>query len=1779
MKGIIRRSLSTLLTVVIMLTIVPHSLLEAKALTTFESVQYYETTKDNVSIRSTANASPFNEKSKIATKGTVLKIKGYEYNYANNLWYQTVDNTWVFSGNVKQHKHDYNYDVCKSKGCGYIWPCDVKSIDAARFVVIKNAVLRSKPYSDPKAQAGTVAAGTVLEINAYTRNRLNNTWFRTTSGKWIYQDNIREYSVIEQRRDAWFASALGRGMDPDKQYGYQCFDVAVDYNNYLYAPDPLCGQTIKAKDIYPLANEKNYEKIKYESGRIPQYGDIIVFSWSYYGHVAVVKTANSDKIVVYEQNGGQNWLPCRESTYNYSNDITGWLRPKINGNGGSYSQSGYYYEPEPIKIPPARVKINLIQWLRNIPFGVGAMSNASNTFGIAANNAVVNSNGMVEIDTRDIGKGDTVNIKWGAVDNADYYTISINGVEKAERITTTQHALTLSEAGSYSIRVRAHNDVGSGEWSEEATVTVHPDVNVTFFVESVYYQKLTLTWGRSISIMPEIPTRKGSTFTGWFEQGVMVSASFNEIKRDMSVHAKYVKLKYTVNFKDKDGNQIEAPQIVEDGDAAIEPIDRSFVPEGYHFVGWDKAFNRVKENLTITAVLDLNDYSLPVQLTNVSATRYTYGYTVYCTVNNLALGDTTGRVIVALKTQEGKLITTTESAAYFVKGQENEVLKIVTPNLHDNRAQNLTAVKAEVFAVRKFQTTVPVSPMVSVSIADQDPWSDWSLNRRVNSPFEEQQKTEYRYRDEQKTTSSNPSMPGWTLWNTTFVWSAYGSWSALSPTEPQATDYRQVEPVKVIDRYGYSEYQYYRFTNGYWIHFCPEQGRRYHGGSWYTQYSGWTTTDIAAGWLGQTHEWVSGTCPHCGMQTSQGATVYNFGGKDYYHKSSRWIPEISHTEWKYRDRTKIFTYHFNRWSGWSAWSTVPVTPTTTREVDTQALYRYKENVLERVEDATGVFRTVSGNIGSEFAGKQAVLTIYKVNEASDWTIEYIGQAAIGSDGSYTFDSFKLREEPSVATGDFTVVLGIQGSNVSMYLDTIAAPLPEYEVNFIDHDGTVLSSQIVFEGGSATPPPSPSREGYSFVGWDTRSTNIGQNINIYAQYRVNEYVVVFIDWHNHTYDINTYHHGDLLSVPAMSDTEDMRALGWDKVLEGIDTVTSNMVLTAHYETKTFAVNFYDYDMNIINTQIIEYGQMPEEFVLPEDEQYDFFGWKNGATQDFVDIHYYPVTQNLDLHPQYVYTETVSPPQASVSGGVFNAEITIDLSCTTPTALIFYTLDGSDPTTETGILYTDPITIARSTKLRYYACALNMNSSAVYTELYAVNLPGKLSNWMIFENLPDAVRNNGALYGLESCLAYSYKELIVAQSIEEAIYLQSQGWLMDETDPEMLTVFSWTAFETEPPETGETREFAEETVYRFLLPLDYIFRLFLGETNEPVYEGFVNAGQKFSNELIPTFEGSTFEGLYNDVEFTQPWNIDSDTFNESTSLYLRFSVNLHTVEFLDYDGFVLGSQQVEYNSYATPPEDPEREGYVFVGWDTDAFQCVRNDMIVNAAYISEAEYVRVILDRTLYNLIAGTSFRLNATINPEDASNKKVSWYSSDTTVARVDQDGNVTAVAFGFAVISAYSDANGSRAMCSITVSPNPADTICFAMGSSLYILDDGFLCGIKATANTVAEIRPMFANSHLEFHHVSDRLLEAEERIGTGTVVKLRNGNNTLDQITVMVIGDANGDGEINNRDAAMATRYLVGKETITAVQMAALDVNGDGVVNNRDASMIARYLVGKEVI
>lgn len=91
--------------------------------------------------------------------------------------------------------------------------------------------------------------------------------------------------------------------------------------------------------------------------------------------------------------------------------------------------------------------------------------------------------------------------------------------------------------------------------------------------------------------------------------------------------------KYTVTFVDHDGKEIDK-QTVEYGKGATAPADPTC--KGYTFNGWDKTFNNITENTTVTATYTANTYNVTASAGNggnatTSASSVTYPNTVTLT--------------------------------------------------------------------------------------------------------------------------------------------------------------------------------------------------------------------------------------------------------------------------------------------------------------------------------------------------------------------------------------------------------------------------------------------------------------------------------------------------------------------------------------------------------------------------------------------------------------------------------------------------------------------------------------------------------------------------------------------------------------------------------------------------------------------------------------------------------------------------------------------------------------------------------------------------------------------------------------------------------------------------------------------------------------------------------------------------------------------------------------------------------------------------------------------
>lgn len=84
----------------------------------------------------------------------------------------------------------------------------------------------------------------------------------------------------------------------------------------------------------------------------------------------------------------------------------------------------------------------------------------------------------------------------------------------------------------------------------------------------------------------------------------------------------------------------------------------------------------------------------------------------------------------------------------------------------------------------------------------------------------------------------------------------------------------------------------------------------------------------------------------------------------------------------------------------------------------------------------------------------------------------------------------------------------------------------------------------------------------------------------------------------------------------------------------------------------------------------------------------------------------------------------------------------------------------------------------------------------------------------------------------------------------------------------------------------------------------------------------------------------------------------------------------------------------------------------------------------------------IDRTEATLERDATLQLTATVTPDDADDRTVTWSSADSGIARVDGAGLVTAVSVGTTTITATTgDGTGLTASCTVTVTPKTVQSI------------------------------------------------------------------------------------------------------------------------------------------
>ncbi|MDE5839826.1 MAG: Ig-like domain-containing protein, partial [Muribaculaceae bacterium] len=315
----------------------------------------------------------------------------------------------------------------------------------------------------------------------------------------------------------------------------------------------------------------------------------------------------------------------------------------------------------------------------------------------------------------------------------------------------------------------------------------------------------------------------------------------------------------------------------------------------------------------------------------------------------------------------------------------------------------------------------------------------------------------------------------------------------------------------------------------------------------------------------------------------------------------------------------------------------------------------------------------------------------------------------------------------------------------------------------------------------------------------------------------------------------------------------------------------------------------------------------------------------------------------------------------------------------------------------------------------------------------------------------------------------------------------------------------------------------------------------ETDDCTYELFNTSRVLYGDEHNNSLKWADLSG-YDQLILTTVGNGDLPRFCMNNEVSTKFEIN-------PYDGTneaTKNYQTIEDNRYIIDLKKIVDE-HTFAhlhsiqvnGWGTGAF--------LNGMYLYKNPFVavtEVTLDKTESEIMEGETVKLTATVLPDDATEPAVSWSSDNEKVATVDEEGTVTAIAPGTAVITAT--AGEVSATCTVTVKLKPVKVESIVFKKDVVTLTVGTETTLGYTINpqNATDKTVTWACSDSEIATVVNGKVTA---LKVGKVTVTATAGEKSDTCVVKCYpkkGDATWSGDITISDAVDITNYVVGKKT-----------------------------------
>ena len=211
--------------------------------------------------------------------------------------------------------------------------------------------------------------------------------------------------------------------------------------------------------------------------------------------------------------------------------------------------------------------------------------------------------------------------------------------------------------------------------------------------------------------------------------------------------------------------------------------------------------------------------------------------------------------------------------------------------------------------------------------------------------------------------------------------------------------------------------------------------------------------------------------------------------------------------------------------------------------------------------------------------------------------------------------------------------------------------------------------------------------------------------------------------------------------------------------------------------------------------------------------------------------------------------------------------------------------------------------------------------------------------------------------------------------------------------------------------------------------------------------------------------------------------------------------------------------------------------------------------------------------------GETYKINATVVPDDADNKNILYNSENSGIAKVDEQGIVTGETEGETSINAVSGEGTISKKIKVKVIPQIQEGE-IIIDESLYV-EGNEISGLENKNNTADKIlNKIKTNYSVEIYNSKGSKISGNELVGTGSVIKVLNNKDLVMEYNVIMYGDVNGDGKINSVDLLVLQRHILEIEKFSGVFLKAGNIRKNGRnPSSVDLLLIQRHILGLQNI